>query len=193
MRGRSGAGDRGGAEGHRIRELCRRQRILSEVRLARQITPAVCRVFDVRRGAGSDFFRWTDQGRRSLAALLRGSAGCHRRRSYRHRTQLCAGLAAAQRAGVLHRESEACECPHRQRRIRAHQRFRNRNSETRGGPPFFYGHARLYGARATHPRNDGLETEPTSTRWDSCCMTCCLADTCDPRSKTETRCHSLSL
>ena len=84
----------------------RAQRILNEVRLARQIThPAVCRVFDVgeaerRRllldGAG----RRARTSPRSCAA----SAGCRRRRSIDIARQLCAGLAAAHAQGVLHRD-----------------------------------------------------------------------------------------
>ncbi len=60
-----------------------RERILNEVRLARQIThPAVCRVFDVGEAAGWIFFSMELVSRRgSRVARSGASAGCRPRRS----------------------------------------------------------------------------------------------------------------
>ena len=83
-----------------------RDRILNEVRLARQIThPAVCRVFDVGEGEGGVAFYSMElvQGE-DLAALLRRVGRLPSPKVADIARQLCGGLAAAHDQGVLHRD-----------------------------------------------------------------------------------------
>ena len=82
-----------------------RERILNEVRLARQIThPAVCRVFDVGEAAGWTFFSMELIRGEDLAALLRRVGRLPSEKVVDIARQLCAGLAAAHAQGVLHRD-----------------------------------------------------------------------------------------
>ena len=82
-----------------------RERILNEVRLARQIThPAVCRVFDVGESAGWIFFSMEHVSGEDLAALLRRVGRLPSEKVVDIARQLCAGLAAAHAQGVLHRD-----------------------------------------------------------------------------------------
>jgi eukaryotic-like serine/threonine-protein kinase len=82
-----------------------RQRILNEVRLARQIThPAVCRVFDVGEAAGGIFYSMELVKGEDLAALLRRVGRLPSERVADIARQLCSGLAAAHAQGVLHRD-----------------------------------------------------------------------------------------
>ena len=82
-----------------------RERILNEVRLARQIThPAVCRVFDVGESAGWIFFSMELVSGEDLAALLRRVGRLPSEKVVDIARQLCAGLAAAHAQGVLHRD-----------------------------------------------------------------------------------------
>ena len=82
-----------------------RDRIVREVRLARQIThPAVCRVFDVGESNGVLFFSMELVRGEDLAALLRRVGRLPQEKVIAIARQLCAGLAAAHAQGVLHRD-----------------------------------------------------------------------------------------
>src|ERR1043166_6461024 len=83
-----------------------RQRILNEVRLARQIThPAVCRVFDVGEAEGGVVFYTMELvPGEDLASLLRRVGRLPSDRVVDLAHQLCAGLAAAHAQGILHRD-----------------------------------------------------------------------------------------
>ena len=83
-----------------------RERILNEVRVARQIThPAVCRVFDVGEAPGGIVFFTMELVRgEDLAALLRRVGRLPSDRVIEIAHQLCNGLAAAHAQGVLHRD-----------------------------------------------------------------------------------------
>ena len=82
-----------------------RERILTEVRLARQIThPAICRVFDVGEADGAIFYSMELVRGEDLAALLRRAGRLPSERVADIARQLCAGLAAAHAQGVLHRD-----------------------------------------------------------------------------------------
>jgi tetratricopeptide (TPR) repeat protein len=82
-----------------------RDRVLNEVRLARQIThPSVCRVFDVGEAAGDVFFSMELVEGEDLASLLRRVGRLPSERVIDIARQLCAGLAAAHAQGVLHRD-----------------------------------------------------------------------------------------
>jgi eukaryotic-like serine/threonine-protein kinase len=82
-----------------------RERILKEVRLARQIThPAVCRVFDVGEADGKIFYSMELIEGEDLATLLRHAGRLPAERVMEIAQQLSAGLAAAHAQGVLHRD-----------------------------------------------------------------------------------------
>ena len=82
-----------------------RERIFTEVRLARQIThPAVCRVFDVGEAQGVIFFSMELIRGEDLASLLRRVGRLPTEKVVDIGRQLCAGLAAAHAQGVLHRD-----------------------------------------------------------------------------------------
>jgi len=82
-----------------------RERILTEVRLARQIThPAVCRVFDVGDAEGVIFFSMELVRGEDLAALLRRVGRLPSEKVVDIARQLCAGLASAHAQGVIHRD-----------------------------------------------------------------------------------------
>ena len=82
-----------------------RDRLVNEVRLARQIThPAVCRVFDVGEADGLVFFTMELVRGEDLAALLRRVGRLPADKVIDIARQLCAGLAAAHAQGVLHRD-----------------------------------------------------------------------------------------
>jgi len=82
-----------------------RERIFTEVRLARQIThPAVCRVFDVGEAQGVIFFSMELIRGEDLAALLRRVGRLPQEKVVDIGRQLCAGLVAAHAQGVLHRD-----------------------------------------------------------------------------------------
>jgi tetratricopeptide (TPR) repeat protein len=82
-----------------------RERILNEVRLARQIThPAVCRVFDVGDAEGGVFYSMELVHGEDLATLLRRVGRLPSEKVADIGRQLCAGLAAAHAQGVLHRD-----------------------------------------------------------------------------------------
>jgi eukaryotic-like serine/threonine-protein kinase len=82
-----------------------RERILNEVRLARQIThPAVCRVFDVGESEGEVFYSMELVKGEDLATVLRRAGRLPPERVRDIGRQLCDGLAAAHGRGVLHRD-----------------------------------------------------------------------------------------
>jgi eukaryotic-like serine/threonine-protein kinase len=82
-----------------------RERILKEVRLARQITdPAVCRVFDVGEADGKIFYSMELVEGEDLATLLRHAGRLPSEKVVDIALQLCGGLAAAHAQGVLHRD-----------------------------------------------------------------------------------------
>ena len=83
-----------------------RERILHEVRVARQIThPAICRVFDVGEADGGIvFYTMEFVSGEDLASLLRRVGRLPSDRVVDIAHQLCAGLAAAHAQGVLHRD-----------------------------------------------------------------------------------------
>jgi len=82
-----------------------RDRILNEVRLARQIThPNVCRVFDVGEADGCVFFTMELVEGEDLAALLKRVGRLPSEKVADIGRQLCAGLSAAHARGVLHRD-----------------------------------------------------------------------------------------
>src|SRR5262245_57080401 len=82
-----------------------RDRILNEVRLARQIThPAVCRVFDVGEAGEWIFYSMEFIAGEDLASLIRRVGRLPSDRVTDIARQLCGGLAAAHAQGVLHRD-----------------------------------------------------------------------------------------
>jgi tetratricopeptide (TPR) repeat protein len=83
-----------------------RERILNEVRVARQIThPAVCRVFDVGEAAGDVvFYSMELVAGEDLSGFLRRVGRLPSERVIHIGRQLCDGLAAAHAQGVLHRD-----------------------------------------------------------------------------------------
>src|SRR5262245_24334543 len=83
----------------------RRERFISEVRIARQVThPAVCRVYDIGEDRGRHFLSMEYVDGENLATLLRriGRLGTDKAQDIAR--QLCAGLADAHERGVLHRD-----------------------------------------------------------------------------------------
>jgi tetratricopeptide (TPR) repeat protein len=82
-----------------------RERILNEVRLARQIThPAVCRVFDIGESDAGIFYSMELVKGEDLAGLLRRVGRLPSEKVVDIARQLCGGLAAAHAQGVLHRD-----------------------------------------------------------------------------------------
>jgi tetratricopeptide (TPR) repeat protein/tRNA A-37 threonylcarbamoyl transferase component Bud32 len=82
-----------------------RERILNEVRLARQIThPAVCRVFDVGEAGNGVFYSMELVQGEDLAILLGRVGRLPSEKVIDIGRQLCAGLATAHAQGVLHRD-----------------------------------------------------------------------------------------
>jgi Tfp pilus assembly protein PilF len=82
-----------------------RDRILNEVRVARQIThPAVCRVFDVGQDGEWIFYSMELIEGEDLASLIRRIGRLPSEKVADIARQLCGGLAAAHAQGVLHRD-----------------------------------------------------------------------------------------
>jgi Flp pilus assembly protein TadD len=82
-----------------------RQRILNEVRMARQIThPSICRVFDVGEGEGEVFYSMELVHGEDLATLVRRMGRLDYEKVLDIAQQLCDGLAAAHGQGILHRD-----------------------------------------------------------------------------------------
>ncbi len=82
-----------------------KERMVKEVRLARQIThPAVCRVFDVGESNGQVFLTMELVAGEDLSTLLHHVGRLPSEKVSEIGQQLCAGLAAAHAQGVLHRD-----------------------------------------------------------------------------------------
>ncbi|HEV8240204.1 MAG TPA: serine/threonine-protein kinase [Thermoanaerobaculia bacterium] len=83
----------------------RMERLLAEVRLARQVShPNVCRVYDVGEADGHTFFSMELVEGDDLATLLRQVGRFPAEKGLEIARQLCAGLAAAHDRGVVHRD-----------------------------------------------------------------------------------------
>src|SRR5262245_58279676 len=81
-----------------------RDRILNEVRLARQVThPAVCRVFDVGEAEDRVFYSMELVQGKDLTTLLRRAGRLPPEKVLDIGHQLCGGLATAHAHGTLHR------------------------------------------------------------------------------------------
>jgi eukaryotic-like serine/threonine-protein kinase len=82
-----------------------RHRILSEARLARQLThPAICRVFDVGEGEDEIFYSMELIDGEDLATLVRRVGRLPSEKVIDIGLQLCDGLAAAHAQGILDRD-----------------------------------------------------------------------------------------
>lgn len=83
----------------------RRERLLEEVRLARQVAhPNVCRVWDVGEVDAHDFLAMEYVDGEDLSSLLRRIGRLPEDRAVRMSRELCAGLAAVHDEGILHRD-----------------------------------------------------------------------------------------
>ncbi len=81
------------------------ERLLEEVRLAREVTdPAVCRVYDVDRAGDDYFFTMELVDGEDLRSLLARVGRLPGEKVRDVGVQLCEGLAAAHERGVLHRD-----------------------------------------------------------------------------------------
>jgi serine/threonine-protein kinase len=86
-------------------EAARLNRLLDEVRIARQIShPNVCRVYDVGEEAGRHFLSMEYIDGEDLASLLRRIGRLPAEKAVQIARQLCVGLAVAHDQGVLHRD-----------------------------------------------------------------------------------------
>jgi predicted Ser/Thr protein kinase len=82
-----------------------RDQFYAEVRIARQVShPNVCRVYDVGESEGRLFLSMEFVDGEDLASLLRRIGRLPGDKAVEIAQQLCAGLAAAHRSGVLHRD-----------------------------------------------------------------------------------------
>jgi eukaryotic-like serine/threonine-protein kinase len=82
-----------------------RDQFFAEVRMARQVShPNVCRVYDVGDSEGRLFLSMEFVDGEDLASLLRRIGRLPDDKAVEVAQQLCAGLAAAHRSGVLHRD-----------------------------------------------------------------------------------------
>ncbi len=80
-------------------------RFRTEARLARTVThPNVCRVHDIGEGDGENFITMEFVPGEDLSSLLRRIGRLSGEKAVDIARQVCAGLAAAHRAGVLHRD-----------------------------------------------------------------------------------------
>src|SRR5262245_43022745 len=83
----------------------RRERLLDEVRIARQVThPNVCRLYDVAELDGQHFLSMEYIDGEDLDALLKRIGRLPGEKALDIARQVCAGLAAAHNRGVLHRD-----------------------------------------------------------------------------------------
>ncbi len=83
----------------------RRERFLSEVRTARQVThPNVCRVYDIDEVDGQHFLSMEYVDGEDLSSLLLRIGRLPEERAVEVARQICAGLAAAHDQGILHRD-----------------------------------------------------------------------------------------
>ncbi len=82
-----------------------RDQFYTEVRMARQVShPNVCRVYDVGESEGMLFLSMEFVDGEDLESLLRRIGRLPEDKAVEVAQQLCAGLAAAHRSGVLHRD-----------------------------------------------------------------------------------------
>ncbi len=82
-----------------------REQFYAEVRMARQVShPNVCRVYDVGESEGRLFISMEFVDGEDLASLLRRIGRVPEDKAAEIAQQLCVGLAAAHRSGVLHRD-----------------------------------------------------------------------------------------
>jgi serine/threonine protein kinase len=82
-----------------------RDQFYAEVRMARQVShPNVCRVYDVGESDGRLFLSMEFVDGEDLASLLRRIGRLPDDKAVEVAQQLCAGIAAAHRSGVLHRD-----------------------------------------------------------------------------------------
>ena len=82
-----------------------RNQFFAEVRLARQVShPNVCRVYDIGESEGKLFLSMEFVDGEDLASLLRRIGRLPDDKAIEIAQQLCFGLAAAHRSGVLHRD-----------------------------------------------------------------------------------------
>jgi len=82
-----------------------RDQFCAEVRMARQVShPNVCRVYDVGESDGRLFLSMEFVDGEDLASLLRRIGRLPDDKAVEIAQQLCSGLAAAHRSGVLHRD-----------------------------------------------------------------------------------------
>ena len=82
-----------------------RDQFYAEVRMARQVShPNVCRVYDVGESDGRLFLSMEFVDGEDLASLLRRIGRLPDDKAVEIAQQLCAGLGAAHRSGVLHRD-----------------------------------------------------------------------------------------
>jgi len=89
----------------RTRSASWRDQFYAEVRLARQVShPNVCRVYDVGESDGRLFLSMEFVDGEDLASLLRRIGRLPDDKAVEIAQQLCSGLAAAHRNGVLHRD-----------------------------------------------------------------------------------------
>jgi serine/threonine-protein kinase len=89
----------------RVASAAHRERLLNEVRLAREVThPTVCRVFDVGESEGECFFTMEYVEGEDLASQLRRIGRLPAPKVLELARELCAGLAEAHARGVLHRD-----------------------------------------------------------------------------------------
>ncbi len=80
-------------------------RLLDEVKLARQIShPNVCRVYDIGESDGRHFLSMEYVDGEDLASLLNRIGPLPSQKALDTARQLCAGLHAAHRLGILHRD-----------------------------------------------------------------------------------------
>jgi serine/threonine-protein kinase len=87
------------------RDAVRLSRFLEEVRLSRQVShPNVCRVHDVREVEGHHFLSMEFVDGEDLGSLLRRIGRLPEDKALQIARQLCAGVAAAHREGILHRD-----------------------------------------------------------------------------------------
>jgi len=82
-----------------------RDQFYAEVRMARQVShPNVCRVYDIGESEGMLFLSMEFVDGEDLESLLRRIGRLPEDKAVEVAQQLCAGLAAAHRSGVLHRD-----------------------------------------------------------------------------------------
>ncbi len=87
------------------KEPGRLQRLLGEVRTARQVSHAnVCRVFDIGEVDGQHFLSMEYVDGEDLSSLLRRIGRLPKDKAVQIARQLCAGLAASHDQGILHRD-----------------------------------------------------------------------------------------